>query len=628
MANRIGRDAFRPTVRPEAAPAKKPTTQVSRATVPEPRDEFVADAVARQARAQALGGVDQCTPADAVTPATIAAATTRAADADEAVKKLDQQLAAELQGLGEALTPEQQQAYTAEFRAKHGYDAAVAAQQAAHEALRDLLASPELRAKMAQAPDGNTIAVAAAEGLEQLAGGPLATDAVMLLGEFQGYEVAGPSYRGAFSAYFEDTTARILEKAAPAAFAQLASSAETPEAAADAFKALFRPFSNSPEVKKAFALVDDIIASGDPVEAFARGVDGASDGFGAVGYLLTAFKLGAGGARVAGGVRGADLARLTSLFESGRVPNGIAVRAIGAVGRMLKLPGAEKVAARFVPALGALFAAKSVIERLAKDDKNVGDYIGIAGDVAMLVGNGLTASVVGAPLGLIISGIGAVVGFIGDLISGNADRAKLEAARRETLQALADRGEFDPALIEVYATKAERLGELATVAEVSPEDLAYLVRNWPGDIASIDPQALKLALGNYADSEDVGSGFYLLGTVRLGLSVEQVVDLARAGFAQTFTDAGQLLVLQEVKRKFKLDSRELVDFLKAGVSAEWLQSVPPEDRGRLFLQLGGPAIDAGLQDAVDSADPRAWVELLRSRGFDEAAAFLEGIGRR
>lgn len=645
MALKVGSDSPKET-KPKVEQTKsspsesKVNTAASKdqANTVAPKDQFVSDAAVRQQQAKALGNTADTAPAQAtsaasgtgaateVTPATIAAATDRAREADEAVEKLNEKLGAELAGLGDTLTPEQQEAYTAEFRERNGYDAAIAEQRAAHEELAAQLSSPELKAKMACPPDGNTYACIASEGLERLAKGPMAADAVKILGDFQNATVAGPSYQVKFGEVFKDETKRILETAAPAAFTQLSATADSPEAAAQAFKDLYAPFADRPEVQKAFELIDQVTSSADPIDAFANNVDGNTDGFGAVGFLLTAYKLGGSANKVAGGIKATDLARLTTLFESGRIPNGMAAKVAGAVGKMLKIPGAETAAARFLPAVGALFAAKNALERLAKDDKNVGDFIGLAGDLASVVGNGISATVVGAPIGVILSGAGALVSLLGDKISGDIDRGKLVDARKEILNALADQGKFDPALVDLYAERGEDLGKLVTEANVSPEDLAYLAKNWPGNLAdSVDPFALKIALGNFAESEDYGAGAYGLGTVRLGLTPQQVVDLARQGYGDLFKDYTDLSTLQDAKRKFKLTGDELVQFLQAG-----LQDAPggsPEEKLRFFLERAGPPIDLEFQKVVDSTDPKVWIDFLRSRGFESAAGYLENLNR-
>jgi len=340
---------------------------------------------------------------------------------------------------------------------------------------------------------------------------------------------------------------------------------------------------------------------------------------------MAAYKVGNGANTAAGGVAAADLARLSSLFEEGRVGPGLAVKAMGAVGNALKIPGAEAVGSRLLPGIGAIFSAKSALERLSQDDKNAGTWIGFAGDVTAAVGGAISATVVGAPIGAILSGAGSLVSFLGDRVSDWIKHDDLVKARKDNLGALAAQGKFDPSLVDMYANHAERLGDLAK-AGLSPADLAYVAKSYPGNAGTdLDPRAVKILIGNFADRQDLGTGFYGLGTVPLGFSPQQLVDLGKKGYGQLLKDYTDLSVLQDIKRKFALSPDELMKLLDAGVADA--PGLDANEKLTHFLDVNGPAVDSRQQEAVDSADKQKWIALLRERGYEQAARVLETLDR-
>lgn len=623
-----------PTPTPTPAAQARPAAPAS--TPAAPQDTF------QPAAASATPGPTTTpTPTPTTTPtpgatgsgradaAAIDAANQRYQDADGKIDKLNKQLGTELGGLGDALTEDQRKAYTDSFREKHGYAALESERAAAQKSLADELRKPGIESlafsgrvpstldaikTLAKTSDAD-VAVGAAAKLKDL----VPVSRVTPQGSY------GPTLEQTYSRQFAD----ILDTAAPNVFsAKLAASGGDLDQASSDFKSTFAPFAKRPEVASAFKLVDDVRNSGDPqaaVNAFASGAKSTSDGFGAVGYLMAAYKVANGAMTAGGGVAAADLARLSSLFEEGRVGTGLAVKAMGAVGNALKIPGAEAVGSRLLPGIGAIFSARSALERLSQDDKNAGTWIGFAGDVTAAVGGAISATVVGAPIGAILSGAGSLVSFLGDRVSDWIKHDDLVNARKDNLNALAAQGKFDPSLVDLYANHGERLGELAK-AGLSPTDLTYLAKSYPGNIGTdLDPRAVKILTGNFADRQDYGTGFYGLGTVPLGFSPQQLVELGNKGYGQLLKDTTNITVLQDLKRKFNLSSDELMKLIDAGAGEA--PGINAEEKLNHFLEVNGPAVDTRQQDAVDSADGQKWIALLRERGYEQAARVLETLDR-
>ena len=627
-----------PRVQSTSAPAPAPTPTATPtpsatppATPPAPQDTFQPAPAPTPTPTPGATATPTATPtagtgyADA---AAIEGANQRYKDASGKIEKLNKQLGTELAGLSDTLTEDQRNAYTEAFRQKHGYASLEADRAAAQKALADELRKPGIEGLAF-----NNRAPAALDAIKSLAGTSDAEVAVAALAKLKDVVVvsqvtpqgsSGPTLEQTYRSQFTE----ILDTAAANVFSsRLAATGDLDQAAAG-FKDVFAPFAGRPEVAAAFKLVDDVRNSGDEqaaLNAFATGAPSTSEGFGAVGYLMAAYKVSNGALTARGGIAAADLARLASLFEEGRVAPGLAVKAMGAVGNALKIPGATKVASHLLPGIGALFSAKSALDRLAQDDKNVGTWIGFAGDVAGVAGGLLSATVVGAPLGAILSGAGALVSFIGDRVSDWIKHDDLVNARKENLQALVEQGKFDPTLVDLYANHAERLGELAK-AGLSPDDLVYLAKNFPGNIGKdLDPWAVSILTGNFANRQDAGTGYYMLGTVPLGFNAQQLVDLGKKGYGLLFEDTTDLSVLQDLKRKFNLSSDELMQLLDAGAGEA--PGIDPTEKLINFLDVNGPAVDYRQQDAVDSANPQMWIDLLRERGYEQAARVLETLDR-
>jgi hypothetical protein len=611
-----------PTAPPSPTPA--PATPAP-ATTPSPQDTFQPAATGTP------------TPTTTPTPATtgyanaaaITSANQRYQAANGKIDSLNKQLGTELAGLGDALTDDQRQAYTTTFRDQHGYAGLEAERASAQKALADELRKPGIEGL---AFNGN--AGGALDAIKTLAGTSDAETALGALAKLKDVVVIprvtpqgsyGPTLEQTYSSQFKD----ILDTAAPNLFtAKLAASGGNADQAAAGFEQAYAPFARRPEVASAIQLVENVRHSSDPdaaINAFAQGAKSTGDGFGAVGYLMAAYKVTNGAMNAGGGVAAADLGKLTSLFEEGRVSQGLAVKALGAVGNALKIPGAESVGSRLLPGIGALFSARSALERLSQDDKNAGTWIGFAGDVTSTVGNVISATVVGAPIGAILSGAGSLVSFLGDRVSDWIQHDDLVNARKDHLGAIAAQGKFDPSLVDLYANHGERLGELAK-AGLSPSDLTYLAKNYPGNVGTdLDPNAVKVLTGNFADRQDAGTGFYGLGTVPLGFSPQQLVALGQKGYGALLQDTTDIGVLQDLKRKFNLSSDELMRVIDAGVG----QAPGPDAAEKLrdFLSVNGPAVDSRQQDAVDSADPQKWIDLLRERGYGQAAQVLQTLDR-
>ncbi|HZN93823.1 MAG TPA: hypothetical protein VFB81_14025, partial [Myxococcales bacterium] len=55
--------------------------------------------------------------------------------------------------------------------------------------------------------------------------------------------------------------------------------------------------------------------------------------------------------------------------------------------------------------------------------------------------------------------------------------------------------------------------------------------------------------------------------------------------------------------------------------------IDPTEKLINFLDVNVPAVDYRQQDAVDSANPQMWIDLLRERGYEQAARVLETLDR-
>ena len=158
-------------------------------------------------------------------------------------------------------------------------------------------------------------------------------------------------------------------------------------------------------------------------------------------------------------------------------------------------------------------------------------------------------------------------------------------------------------------------------------DIVGLMKDFEGvvDEKKAEEDAEKILTGNFADRQDYGTGFYGLGTVPLGFSPQQIVELGKKGYGQLMRDYTDISVLQDMKRKFSLNSDELMQLLDAGVADA--PGINAEDKLNHFLDVNGPAVDSRQQDAVESADPKKWIALLRERGYEQAARVLETLDR-
>lgn len=407
----------------------------------------------------------------------------------DTITQLDQRLALEIDQFAGALTPDEQQAYIQAYREKNGY-AELEATKAQQEAA--LLAEAQ-KPGFKQALEGGGFDTITAIGtLATLAESSQASGLVSLLGTLQGVQI--PLDEGTS----EDLLRGLAQKAAPNVYAeQLSASGGDPAKAAALTTQVYAPFANDPTIApqlEALSEVANAPTSEAAVTAFEANLAIFNDDFGAAGYAAAGIKASLGavnGTKGAVGLLSSDLQRLSALVQSGKVSDGIAVKVGTLLGKTLKVPGAQQLAQKVVPVLSSVFAGITAVGRLTDETKNLGTWVGLAGDLMSIGGGVLMASVVGAPVGFLLAGAGAILSVAGDVIDTLSDGELVQEEREAILKQMAEAGQLDPRLVDLYRTDPHQVKEMRDEWGMSTTQIAQLLETHP-ELSNIGSKSIKV----------------------------------------------------------------------------------------------------------------------------------------
>lgn len=492
--------------------------------------------------------------------------------AQEAAKAKDEELARQLAAFGPALTEQQVADYVAAFRAHPDNAEAYQALEAAAAELAEVVRTqgPALENAAITRPED---AEALAHSLELLAGSSQAQVAV----ELGARALADPSSPlGQALGAVPDFEQRVMEQGIPNAASQILAEAATPEAAFAELQRLLGPLApvaggavgGRTDIKDALEAIR-LASQGDysRLEQLARNFEQSSPllrGLSAAGVVF-----GAVGAVNAG--RDGDylkmLQGLASSGESGLKLVAAATRSLTDAGKLAQFGVDAAETARFAsfatklaPALGLVANATAFAIHLneLQDDPNAGEVVALLGDSLGVLGSAMELFPPTAPVGLLVSGIGAVVTALGEGLSWLLERHEFTAQQREFLAAA---GISEALLDTLVNAEEERVHELVTELGMTPAQVQQLATDYP-----------------WLLTEGSGNGLNLDSFVRMsqayGLSGTEVFDMLR-GIGEGAEDPAHVLsvVLTNLSREAALaetpaDFQRALERIAAGMPEE------------------------------------------------------------
>lgn len=407
-------------------------------------------------------------------------ATAEYEEAQAAARERDEWLAKQLAGLGDTLTPEQKQAYINAYHNdpanKAVYDNLDAKAAALAQVVQDNAPVLEAAAYANPEKDGAVLR----KSLEMLADSSQAAVAVELGAKYLG-DPTSPMGQVA-AGWGEDFSKKILETGVPNAASQLLAEGD-PEAALAKLEGMLEP------LKKAgaagVAAYSDIK---DGLEAIKQAKAGNYDRLTQLatkwdasgplmkGLVVAGFAFGAVGAIAAGkeGDYAAMVRGIAAAGESGAKLTASILQSMASAGDVARV---ASFATKLAPALGLVANAVSAgihLNQFAKDN-NPGYLVAAFGDVVGVLGSVLEFTPA-APLGLLLSGIGAAITAIGELFAGFVESGQLDDEQKRYLEAIG----VDPALSETLRdADFERIQELTQELGIPPEDVQRLAQQYP-----------------------------------------------------------------------------------------------------------------------------------------------------
>lgn len=399
----------------------------------------------------------------------------------EDVEALNEEMGGMLAQAG-PMTPEQQAAFVAAFRADPENAPTYQALDDASAALSDYVTENREAVLDAAVRDPATAALVR-DALVGMAREGRGEDVIGLLTEIN---AGGPSSALAEAfAGFDELSGPVLEDAAAAAMTEILERNNGDLSAAQAeFEALFRGLvqawpakAGSDDLRLGLSLLD-AASRGDvtALQAYMQEYDAKSPiarALGAAGIVL-----GAVGAANAG--RNEDYVNMVAGFaQTGENAARMVAGALGgmaAVGETAQAAGRMAgFAAKLAPGLGLIANAASFVNSINRaSEGNVGYAVAALGDAVAVLGSALEFTPA-APLGLLLSGIGAVVSalgsFFGEVISGNQ--------RREDIERYLVAAGVDPAIADEMAGTGKQLFEMAEELGLTPEQVQELLVAYP-----------------------------------------------------------------------------------------------------------------------------------------------------
>ncbi|WP_158621738.1 hypothetical protein [Corallococcus aberystwythensis] len=506
--------------------------------------------------------------------AEVEGATSEYEDALEEARKKDEFLAQQLAGLGDTLTPEQKQAYIDAFRNdpenKGAYDTLEATAAKLAQAIEDNAGVLEAAAYANPEEDGAVLR----KGLELLADSPHAALAVELGAKY----LADPSSpMGQVAAgWGEDFAKKILETGVPNAASQLLAT-QDPDAALAQLEALLDPlkkaggagasaFSDIKDGLEAIKLaragnfdrLQQLAGKWDQASPLLKGLTAAGIAFGAVGAIQA-------------GKEGDFLGVVKNLASAGESGARLTASVLQSMAIAGDVAQGASFAAKLAPALGLVANAASLGLHLNQfvQDNNPGYLVAALGDAVSALGSAIELTP-GAPVGLLINGIGAAITVIGELTAGFIEAGKLDDAREKYLEAIG----IDPALNETLRdADGERIQELTQELGIPAEDVQKLAQQYPwlltdgsGNGLNLDATVKMLQAYGISGHE----AYELLSTMGAGAedpahsTYVALVNLSReASWAETPEDFDR--ILNNLKQSFPEEFTSTFDaLLQAG----------------------------------------------------------------
>jgi|GEM_PF-3130699 len=471
--------------------------------------------------------------------------------AKEAARKKDEWLAQQLAGMGDLLTEEQKQAYINAYRNDPENKAVYDDLEAKAARLAEVVETHASVMEAAAYADPQGDGAALRKALELLADSSHAAVALEMGARY----LADPSSpMGQVAAHWGDFESKVLEKAIANATAQLLAD-EDPDTAFARLQELLEPLMNAKgpaatayrDLKDGLEAIQQARAGNydrltqlaknwDTAHPLMRGLAVAGVAFGAV-------------AAVQAGREGDFAGMLQGLASAGE--RGAQLTA-GVLQSMSIAGGASRAAsfaAKLAPALGLVANATALGIHLNQfaQEQNPGYLISAFGDAVGVLGSVLEMTPA-APVGFVISGIGAAISAIGELAVAPFEAAKLNDARKRYLDAIG----VSPELSEVLRdANPERIEELRHELGISAEDVQALALQMPWLLTKgthnglyFDPVVDMLkAYGIHGDA-----AYALLSTMGNGnedpsnsTAVVLMNISRRAGFAKTPEDFDRLL---------------------------------------------------------------------------------------
>ncbi|WP_426756336.1 hypothetical protein [Myxococcus sp. Y35] len=471
--------------------------------------------------------------------------------AQEEARKRDEWLAQQLADMGDLLTEEQKQAYINAYRNDPENKAVYDDLEAKAARLAEVVQANASVMEAAAYADPQGDGAALRKALELLADSSHAAVALEMGARY----LADPtSPMGQVVAHWGDFETKVLEKGIANATAQLLAD-EDPETAFARLQELLEPLQNAKgpaatayrDLKDGLEAIQQARAGNyDRLTQLAQRWDSASPLMRGLAVAGVAF--GAVSAIAAGreGDFAGMLQGLASAGERGAQLTAGVLQSMSIVGEASR---AASFAAKLAPALGLVANATALGIHLNQfaQEQNPGYLIAAFGDAVGVLGSVLELTPA-APVGFVVSGIGAAISAIGELTVAPFEAAKLNDARKRYLEAIGVSPELSQVLRDA---DPERIEELRHELGISAEDVQALAVQMPSLLTEgtnnglyFDPVVeMFKAYGIHGDD-----AYALLSTMGNGnedpsnSTLVVLLNISReAGFAQTPEDFDRLL---------------------------------------------------------------------------------------
>lgn len=166
-----------------------------------------------------------------------------------------------------------------------------------------------------------------------------------------------------------------------------------------------------------------------------------------------------------------------------------AARSAGALKDVARVEQLAKLATRFAPAVGAIASAASFAERVGRKDQDVGNAVGMVGDLVSVMGSAVEAIPGGQVPGAVINAVGTAISALGDGASALIQSGKRTQEEKDLFQTanrnLAANGQQQVPQSTVDAVTGQ-FSQAATLSNygMSPQQIQDLIAKHP-NVASL-----------------------------------------------------------------------------------------------------------------------------------------------